>query len=160
MPLTLNVGASRKITDGNFGSRGASLHLELDLDYTLLMDPAHLQERIRQLYGVIRQALLEELQKDSNNSAQLPAPSDALSPASFGPPTNGKPATNGKPNGKLRLASPAQIKALYAIAKEQGADLIEALRHHYGLENPEDLSLRQASGLIDLLKSGAEAPTE
>ena len=35
MPLKLNVGASRKVGDNNYGSRGASINLEMELDGTL-----------------------------------------------------------------------------------------------------------------------------
>jgi hypothetical protein len=42
MPLKLNVGASRKVTDNNYGSRGASVNLEMELDTTLVTDPPKL----------------------------------------------------------------------------------------------------------------------
>src|SRR5207245_8366813 len=54
MPLRLNVGASRKVTDNNYGSRGASvnLELELELDASLVADSPKLRERIRELFGL------------------------------------------------------------------------------------------------------------
>ena len=39
MPLKLNAGLSRKVADGNYGSRGASVNIELELDSGLVDDP-------------------------------------------------------------------------------------------------------------------------
>ena len=61
MPLRLNVGASRKVTDNNYGSRGASVNLELELDTSLVAEPQKLQERIRDLFDLVRTSLAEEL---------------------------------------------------------------------------------------------------
>src|SRR5207253_2492390 len=61
MPLKLNVGASRKVTDNNYGSRGASVNLELELDTALASDSSKLQEKIRHLFGLVRVSLAEEL---------------------------------------------------------------------------------------------------
>ena len=36
MPLKTNVGINRKVTDSNFGSRGASVSLEVELDSSLV----------------------------------------------------------------------------------------------------------------------------
>jgi len=47
MPLKLNVGLSRKVGDTNYGSRGASVNVELELESSLVGEPAKLQERIR-----------------------------------------------------------------------------------------------------------------
>src|SRR5262245_51094090 len=68
MPLKLNVGASRKVTDNNYGSRGASINVELELDTSLVGEPARLQERIRQLFGVVRVSLAEELNGSNGHS--------------------------------------------------------------------------------------------
>src|SRR5205814_5343968 len=61
MPLKLNVGASRKVTDHNYGSRGASVNLELELDAALASEPQKLRDRIRKLFGLARAALAEAL---------------------------------------------------------------------------------------------------
>src|SRR5262245_16975493 len=61
MPLKLNVGASRKVTDNNYGSRGASVNLELEVDASLAAEPGKLQEEIRRLFGLVRASLAEEL---------------------------------------------------------------------------------------------------
>jgi hypothetical protein len=42
-----------------------------------------------------------------------------------------------------------------AICRKQNADRVGLLRHEYELERPEDLTIRQASNLIDKLKSNS-----
>ena len=56
MPLKTNVGVNRKVADNNYGSRGASVNLEVELDSSLIQDPERLQERIRQVFRMAQQA--------------------------------------------------------------------------------------------------------
>jgi hypothetical protein len=49
-------------------------------------------------------------------------------------------------------ATASQVKAIGSIARQKGADLVAILRSEYDVERPEDLTLRQASALIDRLK--------
>ena len=148
MPTKLNVGASRKIADDKYGSRGASVNLEVELDSGLATDPAKLQERIRQLFNSVRQSLTEELNAGRNGHAPPPC-------ATGRPPS--APATNGrKPKDTSRPATSKQVKALYAIARERGFDLREMLRDRYNVDRPEQFTLQQASDLISELKSTDE----
>lgn len=153
MPLKLNVGASKKIGEPNFGSRGASINLEPELDGTLVGEPAKLQARIRELFTLARQALDQEL-----NGGNDPKPPDNNgAPASVGSasqPSNGY----GHASGGTRPATPAQIKALYGITRHQGLDLGAVLRERCHVGRPEELTLRQASALIGQLKSTVDSP--
>src|SRR5690242_8804938 len=45
MPLKLNVGLSKKVGESNYGSRGANLNLELEVEGSLVSEPTKLQER-------------------------------------------------------------------------------------------------------------------
>jgi hypothetical protein len=49
------------------------------------------------------------------------------------------------------------VSAIRSIARQREADLVAILRSEYDVEKPEDLTLRQASALIDLLKATADA---
>ena len=63
MPLKTNVGVSRKVADNNYGSRGASVNLEVELDSTLINDPERFHDRIRQVFRLAQQAIDEELNR-------------------------------------------------------------------------------------------------
>ena len=49
MPLHLNVGLSQKVGQPNFGSRGAHVNFEVELEASLVHEPEALREQIR--YG-------------------------------------------------------------------------------------------------------------
>lgn len=149
MPLTINVGLSRKVGEANYGSRGASVHMELEADGSLVTEPMKLQEKIRQLFALVRTSLAEEL---NGGNGHAPAASAGPLPAGAAPPVNG----NGGPKGGSRPATPAQVKALYAIIRQQGRELGSVLHDRCQVSRPEELTLRQASQLIDQLK-GADA---
>lgn len=155
MPMRLNVGASRKITDNNYGSRGASVNLEIELGAALIGQPDKLRTKIRQLFRLVRASLAEELQS-SSNPAQKPASQEPERAGTSAPASNG----NGTPypNGSVRPATPAQIKAIVGLAKRQGQNLAELLLEHARVRRPEELTLKQASLVIDTLKSNAQQP--
>src|SRR5262245_46559043 len=69
MPLKINVGLSRKIGEANYGSRGASVHVELEADSTLVSEPAKFQQRIREVFSLVRASLAEELNCNANGTA-------------------------------------------------------------------------------------------
>jgi hypothetical protein len=137
MPMKLNVGLSRKVTDNHYGSKGASVHVELELDGGLVNEPGKLQERIRQLFGLVRTSLTEEL-------AGQPGAANS----------NGKAAKPAEPAQQApRPATQSQVKAIQAIAKRQRLNLGQLLRDRFRVSKPEDLSIKQASSLITELNS-------
>jgi hypothetical protein len=97
MPLTLNVGVSRKMGLPDYGSIGASCNLQLELDAGLLehdLDGFH--ARIRGACVAAHQAVHDEL-------ARLQAPGEvktALSPpaATVNKPANGNHRANSNTN--------------------------------------------------------------
>lgn len=154
MPLKLNVGASRKVTDNNYGSRGASVNLELELDAALVAEPVKLQDRIRQLFGLVRTSLAEELNGHSASNSNGHAGS--LRPDCPGqhPSVTGRsPGRAGGNGAGSRPATPSQVRALHAIARSQGIELSQFLHDRFQLRRANDLSIRQASTAIDALKA-------
>ena len=49
MPLRLNIGLNKKVGEPNYSSRGASVNLEVEVDSSLVTEPARFQEKVRQL---------------------------------------------------------------------------------------------------------------
>jgi hypothetical protein len=163
MPMKLNVGISRKIGLPDYGSVGASCNLELEVDSSLLdRDLEAFHVRIRGAYVAAHQAVHDELARlrGPNPGAveEMPARAAAEAvPRDGHARDNGDSAvmrTNGGPAGAARPATSGQVKAIRAIARKQDADLEAILRQEYGVDRPDELSLRQASALIDMLKGG------
>lgn len=133
--LKLNVGFNRKVGEANYGSRGASVNLELELDSGLVGDADRLKERIRQLFVLAKESVNEELSGPvsgrENGHAKQP---------------------NGRQRDATRKATASQVRALHAIADRRGIELADKLRSGFGVDQPEALSITEASQLIDELK--------
>ena len=61
MALKANVGVSRKVADNNYGSRGASVNVEVELESALVNEPERFFDRIRQVFRLAQQSIDEEL---------------------------------------------------------------------------------------------------
>jgi hypothetical protein len=142
MPLKLNVGLSRKVGEENYGSRGASVHLELELDAGCADDPERLKDRVRHLFRLARASVDEELHSHGNGSN------------GNGHQSQPRSGNGSRPSG-VRGATASQIRALRAIAGRNKLDLPAELQRRFGITRPEDLSIAQASDLIDALKAPA-----
>jgi hypothetical protein len=160
MPLKLNVGASRKVTDNNYGSRGASVNLEMELDTTLVTDPPKLQEKIRHLFQVARISLAEELNGgDHNGNGHSGHAGNGKHVAADGPVANGNGRSRDARHAGPRRSTSKQCKAIHAIARAHGVHLGDYLRNRFQTGRPDELTLRQASEAIDDLRAfgvGAE----
>ena len=155
MPLKLNVGVSRKVGLPDYGSVGASCNLEMELDSTLIerdLDGFHL--RVRDAFVAVRQAVQDELARVQAPIELAPPAPPGLRPTSSPANGNGHPFHGPAERSRTRkLATEKQVKAILAIARQQHADLDGLLQQDFGLERVEDLSIKQASELIDMLKA-------
>ncbi len=144
--IKLNCGISRKIGEPNYGSRGASVNLELELDSNAVSDPQKLQERIRRLFAMAKAAVDEEL----GTGASTPATNEP-SPSPAAPPSQ---PTNGQQNGNGNAAKPAtesQRRAIWAICNQLGVDQDAEARRSFQ-KTVSQLSVPEASKFIDHLK--------
>ena len=139
MPMTVNVGLSRKVGQANYGSRGANVNLQLELEGSLVQRPQELQAHIRQLFTLVRGAVDEELRPDAAQGGAAPS-------------ANGNGRADVPPS-----ATAAQLRALAAISRQERVVLLDLVRQQFGLGRPEELSKAQASALIDQLKGRAGA---
>ena len=141
--IKLNAGISRKVGEPDYGSRGASVNVELEVESNLVNEPNALLERIRRLFTLARAAVDEELQ--------------SRTPSSDG---NGRRTDRPRHNGNGRSARPAtasQLRAIRAICERLGRDANAVAYQHHGVNSLDALTLQEASALIDELKAQAPA---
>ena len=174
MPMTVKVGLSKKVGQRDFGSLGASCEIELELDGGLhFHDLDGLQQKVGAAYTACRQAVNDELRGQTgvaspalNSNAADRTQSNTNGPergAGDGSP-RGNPSrdsdhgANGSQNGRVthgskRAATSAQVRALHSIATRQNFNLTKLLRERFHVFKAEELSLREASQLIDELNA-------
>jgi hypothetical protein len=156
--LKLNVGVSRKVGLPDYGSVGASCNLEVELDAGLIdRDLDAFQARVRGVYVAAHQAVHDELARLHAPVAEPQDPPATPTRYTSNGHTGGNGHTDRPPAGRSRPRKPAtesQIRAIRAIASRQHADL-DGLLRELDVDRPEDLSHKQASELIDTLKTAA-----
>ena len=215
MSVKLNIGLSRKVGEANYGSRGASINLEVELDNGVLNDPGQLRERVHDLYVLARESVDEELQRpadagpgefsyaNGNGHGRTNGVANGNGHSSNGHSSNGH-SSNGAANGnghsnghvsnghssnghvsnghssngngnnhadarsrdssngngqngrvEVARATQSQIRAIFAISKRQGLDPHTLISERFRVHKMEDLTIREASALIDDLKNGS-----
>ena len=177
MSVKLNIGLSRKVGEASFGSRGASINLEVELDNGVLNDPGQLRDRVQDLYVLARQSVDEELQRPAEAGPSEPSHTNGNEHGRISPTANGNGHKNGHANGhatngrvtnghgtnnstgqgriEVARATQSQIRAIFAISKRQGLDPHAVINDRYRVHKMEELTIREASALIDDLKSAA-----
>ena len=146
--IKLNVGASRKVSDNHYGSKGGNVNIELELDSTLALDSTKLQAHIRHLFELARRSLTEELQ--ANNE---PACVEDSHQHRDGAILNGNGAGNAVSVAPTRFATEKQIICIQGLARKHGIPVPELLKQA-GVRMFNDMSVRQASQMIESLKAG------
>jgi hypothetical protein len=154
--MTVSVGLSKKIGTANYGSVGASCNIEFEADHDLLKaDPEGFQQRVRNAYAAVRQAVQDELARqqvqaggtDANgNHANANAP---IAPATT--PSNGNSRSSG--NGhRISEKQLTFIRQLAGSIKGLGVRRLDTLSTKMFNRPMADLSSLDGSGLIDVLK--------
>ena len=145
--IRLNVGASRKVSDNHYGSRGGNVNIEVEVDSSLVGDSAKLQAQIRHLFELARRSLTEELQA----SGEPASVEDSHQPneSSF----NGNGAGHAVSVAPVRYATEKQIICIQGLARKHGIPVPELLKQA-GVRVFNDMSVRQASAMIEGLKGG------
>ena len=107
------------------------------------------QKKLNALYALLEESIDEQIQA---------CPAKPRTHEHAAAPGNGR-AKGSKQSGSggngVRPATKAQVKAIYAIAREQGCtdqDIERLISESFGTKAPEELSIGQASEFIDALK--------
>jgi hypothetical protein len=154
VPLTLNVGVSKKLGLPEYSSVGATCSVQVELDSALLEhDLEGFHERARAAYVASHQAVHDELAWLRQNAS----PQAEIRPKPTADAGRNGPANRNGHARSPKSATSNQVRAIAALARRLSADLVDWLRVGYGVERPEELSLSEASRLIDELKATAGA---
>jgi len=157
MSMTVSVGYSEKLGQPNFGSIGASCHIECELDgRPVFDDPAVFHAKVRELYAACANAAKEELARHQAEQEASPEPrngslKDAEGVASA---AVGKVSPNGEP--RQHRASKRQLEFLEQLARQiprMGVRRLESLSERVCQKPLAELSSFDASSLIDTLKA-------
>ena len=164
MPLTINVGLSRKASE-NYQSSGVSINVTAELDQSLLARPEELQLQIDRLYQQSQDAVDRQTQRlEPAVKVQIPAAAEPVAGAAGNgarPSANGRPANGASPgangrgandNGSVAPMTPSQERAIGAIGRKLGMDVAVECRDAFGWDVSK-LNIRQASEYIDHLKA-------
>ncbi len=158
MAAKLSVGLQKKVGLPNYGSLGASCHVEFEVDPAWIdADPDRFRRKVHQAYDACHQAVQERLAREKHG--EDPPPARFANPARNEPPDHGG-STNERPGSQRRHAGTAtqnQLRAIFSLARRQRIDPQNLASERLGVDRIEDLSIREASALIDVLKRNAPA---
>ena len=168
--LKLHAGVSKKIGLPGFSSASASCTIEAELDSSLLNDTDGFQLVVKRAYQSCEKAVQDQIDRltgtgthDSEpgirESQAQPVAHEIIdvqtSPAIPEAAVSRIQAPRNQPQAPLspRPATASQVKAIRAIAARRRIDLVGLLRERFGLQTADELGIRDASNLIDELKS-------
>jgi hypothetical protein len=142
--LKLNVGLNRKVGEPNYGSRGGSVNMEVELDNSLMQEPERLRETVSRLFAMVRQSLEQELVAESpaiktDQSVQVSVKAEGQ--------TLHEVLTS-----DARLVTNKQLSFLQNLARTQRRNLEQECGQAYQA-SPERLTSKQASQLIEKWRS-------
>jgi hypothetical protein len=169
--LKLHAGVSKKVGLPGFSSASASCTIEAELDSSLLQDHEGFQVVVRRAYQSCEQAVQDQIARLTSDDPEVALSQEVVevrtSPAISGVRVmaNGTERMTGGADTQVtnravfrdapspRPATASQVKAIRAIAARRKIDLVSLLRDRFGLTTADELGIRQASSLIDELKS-------
>jgi hypothetical protein len=135
--IRLNVGLSRKIGQANYGSKGGSVNLEVEVAD---LDHAKLRESIHKLFTLAKQSLEDELGQDGVDVQDKPVVQVTVKPG--GQTLQEAVANNAK------LVTGKQLTFLQNLARTQRRNLEQETEQAFQTL-PERLTSKQASTLIE-----------
>ncbi len=135
--IRLNCGISRKVGQANFGSRGGSINLEVELAD---LDNNKLKESIHKLFHLAKESLEQELGGEVHQVTDKPVVQISAQPTDQ---TLQEAITT-----QAKLVSGKQLSFLQNLARVQRRDLQKECLQEFETF-PERLTSRQASTLIE-----------
>lgn len=152
MAVKLSVGLQKKVGLPDYGSFGASCNVEFEIDRSLIdQDLDGFHQKVAGAFAACRQAVNDQLAQQQAK----PHPENGAKNGSAR--QNEYVHSNGNGQGTRQqpgTATQSQIRAIFAIARRHRVNPAIVVRERFNVNRPEDLSIREASSLIDDLKHG------
>jgi len=152
MSLKVNLGVSKKVGLPDYGSLGASCHVEVELDGSLLFgDLDGFHQKVRHAYVACTQAVNDELARHGGASERITTESK--------PTSNGNGQANGQHGTNGNRASDKQLSYVRQLAGQVrglGVRRMETLTGKMFGKPLADMTSFEASSLIDTLKAVKE----
>ncbi len=148
--LVANVSKKVPVAGVEYSSQSFMAGVELEVSDGATRE--QIQERIRDVYATLEKTIDGEIRARNGGGAEDAERQTAHEPANRLPPANGG---NGRGNGNGRHATQAQIKAILAIGRSLGVNrsqLIERVEEEFNVKKLDDLSIGDASSLIERMK--------
>jgi len=163
MAVKLSVGLQKKVGLPDFGSLGASCHVEFEIHRALLehdLDGFH--QKVADAFVACRQAVDKQLAGSRGDSGEAsgrgPQPRPIRSGQGEPMKPNRQPGSNWPPTRpEGGTVTQSQLRAIHAISRRSRTDAAVLMKQRFQVDQPEALSIRQASSLIDELKRGITA---
>ncbi len=162
MAAKLSVGLQKKVGLPNYGSLGASCHVEFEVDPAWIdADPDRFRRKVHQAYDACHQAVQERLRREKDNDVGflIPELGSQSNEVSTGrePANSGRSAAHSQQRRHSGTVTQNQVRAIFSLAHRQRIDPQRLASERFGIDRIEDLSIREASALIDELKRNAPA---
>jgi hypothetical protein len=143
LKIAAHVSKKVPLPDRQYSSQQFGASLEMEVSDAQSAD--EVQERLRRLYAMISRSIDEQIAK-----VQPPVGQPTTAPSAPRTATATAVGTGAKPTG----ATQAQQRAIFALCKSKGLVLAETVGR-FGASDVSNLSLKDASRLIDQLKKSA-----
>ena len=159
--LSANVSKKVPVPDVEYSSQNFSAGMEIEVGSDT--SKSELKEKFRSLYQLLADSIQEQIRDAGMEASEgqrthQPQMAGARAGGNGGNGHGGNGESHGG-NGSGRTATEAQVRAIYAIARDRGysdGELREMLATRFGAHHPTDLSLSDASAAIDNLKNNGK----
>ncbi|MBI1374272.1 MAG: hypothetical protein GC159_16270 [Phycisphaera sp.] len=158
MAVKVNVGGSRKVSQ-DYNSTGYSVSIDAELSNEVLTDPDALAGNVNDLFQMVDDLLDEQVRKNSDGGeGTTPTRDNGNGHGGRSRRHSRSGSSNGNGNGRNghRPITSAQERAITNMARRLGQDADEWANSDHGVP-VKDLSVKQASQLIDAFKQEFEA---
>lgn len=153
--IKISAHISKKLPLPGFEYSSQSFSAGLEVEASDADLPEAIKQKVQQLYALLEESVNAQIaaatEAHGQPAGELPQPRAPRIPPANGGNGHGN-GQRGSRSGQTVPATVAQCKAIKAIVGERGLDLAAVLAP-YRVNGPEELTIRDASKLIDELKA-------